>query len=194
MRAIVAYLTAKPGLEDKFKEAMVAQAQRCLANEPGCLQFDVSQDPKNATRFAMLEVYKDDAAIKADNPDANLPNSTITPVHRSDDSGTPSPGPRARAGACLSAGPATIACGGLSPASPTIRAMPPPGLQTSTSGLAAAAAITPMPSVFWPAPGSGSSGAPGPTINPTIQSLTKQHRPSRLLSRVDTGCLMRPRQ
>jgi phosphate transport system substrate-binding protein len=29
-----------------------------------------------------------DAAIKADNPDADLPDSDITPVHRSDDSGT----------------------------------------------------------------------------------------------------------
>lgn len=65
MRAIIAYLTAKPGLEDKFKEAMVAQAQRCLANEPGCLQFDVTQDPKDPTRFVMLELYKDDTAIKA---------------------------------------------------------------------------------------------------------------------------------
>ena len=65
MRAIIAYLTAKPGMEAKFKEAMVAQAQRCLANEPGCLQFDVTQDPKKPERFVMLEVYKDDAAIKA---------------------------------------------------------------------------------------------------------------------------------
>jgi phosphate transport system substrate-binding protein len=30
----------------------------------------------------------DDAAIKADNPDADLPDTDITPVHRSDDSGT----------------------------------------------------------------------------------------------------------
>ncbi|MEJ7636043.1 phosphate ABC transporter substrate-binding protein PstS [Aeromicrobium sp.] len=30
----------------------------------------------------------DDAAIKADNPDAKLPSTDITPVHRSDDSGT----------------------------------------------------------------------------------------------------------
>ena len=30
----------------------------------------------------------DDAAIKADNPDASLPSDKITPVHRSDDSGT----------------------------------------------------------------------------------------------------------
>ncbi len=65
MRAIVAYLTAKPGKEAEFKEQMVAQARRCLANEPGCLQFDVAQDPKDPTRFVMLEVYTDDAAIKA---------------------------------------------------------------------------------------------------------------------------------
>ena len=65
MRAIIAYLTAKPGLEDRFKEAMTAQAQRCLSNEPGCLQFDVVQDTKNPARFVMLEVYRDDAAIKA---------------------------------------------------------------------------------------------------------------------------------
>jgi phosphate transport system substrate-binding protein len=30
----------------------------------------------------------DDAAIKADNPDATLPGSAVTPVHRSDESGT----------------------------------------------------------------------------------------------------------
>ena len=29
-----------------------------------------------------------DPAIAADNPDANLPSTKITPVHRSDDSGT----------------------------------------------------------------------------------------------------------
>ena len=65
MRAIVAYLTAKPGKEAQFQEQMTAQAKRCLANEPGCLQFDVVQDPKAPARFVMLEVYKDDEAIKA---------------------------------------------------------------------------------------------------------------------------------
>ena len=65
MRAIIAYLTAKPGKEAEFQKHMTAQAQRCLANEAGCLQFDVVQDPKNPTRFVMLEVYKDDDAIKA---------------------------------------------------------------------------------------------------------------------------------
>lgn len=65
MRAIIAYLTVKPGKEATFQEHMTAQAKRCLANEAGCLQFDVAQDPRNPTRFVMLEVYKDDAAIKA---------------------------------------------------------------------------------------------------------------------------------
>ena len=65
MRAILAYLTAKPGMEAEFQKQMTAQAKRCLDNEPGCLQFDVAQDPKNPARFVMLEVYQDDAAIKA---------------------------------------------------------------------------------------------------------------------------------
>jgi (4S)-4-hydroxy-5-phosphonooxypentane-2,3-dione isomerase len=65
MRAILAYLTVKPGKQAEFQEKMTAQAKRCLANEAGCLQFDVVQDPKDTTRFVMLEVYRDDDAIKA---------------------------------------------------------------------------------------------------------------------------------
>ncbi len=65
MRAIMAFLTTKSGKEAEFQEKMTAQAKRCLANEAGCLQFDVVQDPKAPTRFVMLEVYKDDDAIKA---------------------------------------------------------------------------------------------------------------------------------
>lgn len=64
MRTILAYLTAKAGKEAEFKAQMTAQAKRCLT-EPGCLQFDVAQDPKVPTRFVMIEVYKDDDAIKA---------------------------------------------------------------------------------------------------------------------------------
>ncbi|HSR81926.1 MAG TPA: putative quinol monooxygenase [Hyphomicrobiaceae bacterium] len=55
----------KPGKETEFKEQMTVQAKRCLANEIGCLQFGVVQDPKAPTRFVMLEIYQDDDAIKA---------------------------------------------------------------------------------------------------------------------------------
>jgi quinol monooxygenase YgiN len=41
MLAVLAYLTAKPSKEAEFQEKMTAQAKRCLANEAGCLQFDV---------------------------------------------------------------------------------------------------------------------------------------------------------
>jgi len=41
-----------------------------------------------ASIFAGKITTWDDAAIKADNPDAKLPSTKITPVHRSDDSGT----------------------------------------------------------------------------------------------------------
>jgi quinol monooxygenase YgiN len=72
MRAIVAYLTAKPGKEAEFKEKMTAQAERCLANEPGCLQFDVAQDPNHPARLVMLEVYRDEAAVKAHQESAHF--------------------------------------------------------------------------------------------------------------------------
>ena len=65
MRAIIAYLTTKPGKEDAFKAEAIAQGACCIANEPGCLQFDVAQDPRDPTRFVMLEAYTDDEAIKA---------------------------------------------------------------------------------------------------------------------------------
>ncbi|KAA1395206.1 phosphate ABC transporter substrate-binding protein PstS [Aeromicrobium ginsengisoli] len=50
---------------------------------------DLNLSPKTiADIFAGKITTWDDAAIKADNPDAKLPSEKITPVHRSDDSGT----------------------------------------------------------------------------------------------------------
>ncbi|KQV75292.1 phosphate ABC transporter substrate-binding protein [Aeromicrobium sp. Root344] len=50
---------------------------------------DLNLSPKTiAGIFAGKITTWDDAAIKADNPDAKLPSDKITPVHRSDDSGT----------------------------------------------------------------------------------------------------------
>ena len=50
---------------------------------------DLNLSPKTiAEIFSGKITTWDDAAIKADNPDAKLPSDKITPVHRSDDSGT----------------------------------------------------------------------------------------------------------
>jgi len=62
---------------------------------PIAVIFNVSGvDSLNLTPATMAQIFTgkittwDDPAIKAENPDATLPSTTITPVHRSDDSGT----------------------------------------------------------------------------------------------------------
>jgi phosphate transport system substrate-binding protein len=50
---------------------------------------ELNLSPKTVGAIFEGKITKwDDAAIQADNPDAKLPGDTITPVHRSDDSGT----------------------------------------------------------------------------------------------------------
>jgi phosphate transport system substrate-binding protein len=56
-------------------------------NLDGVDKLQLSPDTA-AKIFAGKITTWDDAAIKADNPGASLPSTTITPVHRSDDSGT----------------------------------------------------------------------------------------------------------
>ena len=56
-------------------------------NLPGVSKLQLS--PQTAAKiFAGKVTTWDDPAIKADNPGAKLPSTKITPVHRSDDSGT----------------------------------------------------------------------------------------------------------
>jgi len=72
MLAIIVHFESKPDKIDAFKEAIVAHATRCLQLEPGCLQFDVVQDPKNPSHFAVYEVYTDQAAIDAHRASAHM--------------------------------------------------------------------------------------------------------------------------
>ena len=56
-------------------------------NVPGVTRLNLSAD--TIARIFQAQITKwDDAAIKADNPKAKLPSTTITVVHRSDSSGT----------------------------------------------------------------------------------------------------------
>ena len=72
MLAIIVHFESKPDKIDAFKEAIVAHATRCLELEPGCLQFDVLQDPKEPAKFAVYEIYKDQAAIDAHRASAHM--------------------------------------------------------------------------------------------------------------------------
>ena len=58
-----------------------------IFNLPGVTDLNLTPSVLGSI-FAGKITKWDDAAIKADNPSAKLPSSAITPVHRSDDSGT----------------------------------------------------------------------------------------------------------
>jgi quinol monooxygenase YgiN len=46
-----------------FKELIEWQAERSVAEEDGCLQFDVSQDEEDPATFLLYEIYADAAAF-----------------------------------------------------------------------------------------------------------------------------------
>ncbi|WGF87575.1 putative quinol monooxygenase [Marinivivus vitaminiproducens] len=55
----------KPEGRERFRELIVENATRSREDEPGCRQFDVTQDPKNPNRIVLYEVYDDRAAFDA---------------------------------------------------------------------------------------------------------------------------------
>lgn len=54
----------EPDAADRFRRALLANARTSLAEEPGCLRFDVAED-NNAARFVLWEIYTDKAAFDA---------------------------------------------------------------------------------------------------------------------------------
>lgn len=58
-----------------------------IFNLPGVDDLNLTPEVVGGIFEGKIKTW-DDAAIKADNPDAELPSSAISPVHRSDDSGT----------------------------------------------------------------------------------------------------------
>jgi len=58
------FVTCKPGTEDAFKNASLANA-RASSNEPGIARFDVIQQMDDACKFVLVEVYKNGDAPAA---------------------------------------------------------------------------------------------------------------------------------
>ena len=48
-----------------FRSAVIENARRSLANEPGCRQFDVCAKPDDGCAFLLYEIYDDRAAFDA---------------------------------------------------------------------------------------------------------------------------------
>jgi len=65
MYFIIAPLQIKESRKAQFMEEIIADARGSLNNEPGCLRFDVIQDPEDLNRIWLYEVYKDEQAFQA---------------------------------------------------------------------------------------------------------------------------------
>ena len=57
-------LTCRPGRRQAFVERVRAHAAGCLAEEPGCLRFDILVPDDSEDTVFLYEVYADDAAIE----------------------------------------------------------------------------------------------------------------------------------
>ena len=63
--SLIAELQVTQESLEKFLPLLLANAQASVAREPGCLQFDVTQQTDDPTKFALYEVYIDAAAFEA---------------------------------------------------------------------------------------------------------------------------------
>lgn len=63
--AIVATIKTAPGKRDEYLKHLRAHAERCRANEPGTLQFEILVPHDGADTLMLYEVYTDAAAFQA---------------------------------------------------------------------------------------------------------------------------------
>ena len=63
MFVIAAEFKIRPEAAADFKKLITWQAERSVAEEPNCLQFDVCQDEAKPDLFLLYEVYTDAAAF-----------------------------------------------------------------------------------------------------------------------------------
>ncbi|GAA4302763.1 phosphate ABC transporter substrate-binding protein PstS [Klenkia terrae] len=75
------------GSDGVFELPDYISAIAVVYNLPGVDDLNLSPDTLAGIFTGTITTW-DDAAIAEDNPDADLPSTTITPVHRADDSGT----------------------------------------------------------------------------------------------------------
>ena len=65
MYIVVVSLQIKEGFKEQYIKGMIENARGAVNDEPGCLRFDVIQDPKEDNRIWLYEVYKDEGAFQA---------------------------------------------------------------------------------------------------------------------------------
>ena len=63
--ALVATIKTVPGKREEYLKHLKAHAQRCLANEPGTLKFEILVPQKEADTVMLYEVYASPEAFEA---------------------------------------------------------------------------------------------------------------------------------
>ena len=64
MLAVCVDFEVDPVSLDAVLALMQKNASESLANETGCHQFDITQDPQNPTKLFLYELYEDAAAFE----------------------------------------------------------------------------------------------------------------------------------
>ncbi len=54
-----------PGSRENVLDALASHRERCLAGEPGTLQFEIMVPSDDPARIYLFELYRDDEALKA---------------------------------------------------------------------------------------------------------------------------------
>lgn len=65
MLVLLVTVRVRPEHLDEFLAAARHNAEHAVADEPGCLRFDIIQDRDDKHLFRFYEVYQDDAALAA---------------------------------------------------------------------------------------------------------------------------------
>ncbi len=65
MLVLLVTVRVKPEHLAEFLPAARHNAEHAVADEPGCLRFDIIQDREDTHLFRFYEVYQDDAALAA---------------------------------------------------------------------------------------------------------------------------------
>ena len=65
MLVLLVTVHVKPEHLTEFLAAARDNAEHAVADEPGCLRFDIVQSRDDAHSFRFFEVYRDDAALAA---------------------------------------------------------------------------------------------------------------------------------
>lgn len=65
MLVVLVKVTVEPDALAEFEPAILENAAASVANEPGCLRFDVNQREDDPTEWMFYEAYQDAAAFEA---------------------------------------------------------------------------------------------------------------------------------